>query len=284
MAETRRADTGSAEGASDEVLYEVRDRTARVTLNRPGKVNALNRATLVGLSDALHQAAADDEVRVVVLTGAGGNFSAGYDLVGSAVAGAPDSAGAHSYLDFEVEVTMNLWSLPKPTIAAVDGWCLAAGCELAMACDMVVATEEARFGEPEIRYGSGPVTLLMPFVLGAKKTSELLFTGATIGAHEAAEIGLVNRVVAGGALDGAVEELVAGIIPTPLPVLKFTKLALIRAQEAMGLRSAVTANLDLSAILNKAETDEGAEFQRIVAGEGLKAALRWRDARYGAGV
>src|SRR5215210_1343080 len=153
-----------------------------------------------------------------------------------------------------------------------------------MACDLIVAGEDARFGEPEIRYGSGPVTLLMPFVLGQKKTNELLFTGDAVPADEAERLGLVNRVVPGDELERAVEALVARIAPTPLPVLRLTKLALTRAYEAMGLRSAVGANLDLSAILNAADTPEQREFDRIVGEQGLKAALAWRDSRYGDGL
>jgi enoyl-CoA hydratase len=150
-----------------------------------------------------------------------------------------------------------------------------------MACDMIISTESGRFGEPEIRYGSGPVTLLMPFILGQKKTNELLFTGDTIDAQEAYRCGLVNRVVEASELEAAVDELVHKIAPTPLAVLRLTKLALVRAYEAMGLRNAVDANLDLSAILNAVDTPEQREFDRIVAAEGLKAALRWRDSRYG---
>jgi enoyl-CoA hydratase len=120
----------------------------------------------------------------------------------------------------------------------------------------------------------------MPFVLGQKKTNELLFTGDTIDAAEAHRCGLVNRVVAAGELESAVEDLVRKIAPTPLPVLRLTKLALVRAYEAMGLRSAVATNLDLSAILNAADTPEQREFDRIVAEHGLKAALKWRDERY----
>src|SRR6185503_9478361 len=146
-------------------------------------------------------------------------------------------------LAHDVALTMELWELPKPTIAAVRGWCLAGACELAMACDLVVAADDAQFGEPEIRYGSGPVTLLMPFVLGQKKTNELLFTGGLIDAQEALRHGLVNRVVAAEELDAAVAELAAKIAPTPLPILRLTKLALQRAYEAMGLRAAVDANL-----------------------------------------
>src|SRR5207244_8829951 len=146
--------------------------------------------------------------------------------------------GAESWrrvLEDDVGVTLELWALPKPTIAAVRGWCLAGGCELAMACDLIVAAEDARFGEPEIRYGSGPVTLLMPFLLGQKRTNELLFTGDAITAREAERIGLVNRVVPADELDAAVGELVRKIAPTPLPVLRLTKLALLRAYAAMGL-------------------------------------------------
>ena len=98
-------------------------------------------------------------------------------------------------LGIDIDATMRLWSLPKPTIAAVRGYCLAGGCELAMACDIIVSGESGRFGEPEIRYGSGPVTLLMPFILGQKKTNELLFTGDMIDAETAERAGMINRVV-----------------------------------------------------------------------------------------
>jgi enoyl-CoA hydratase/carnithine racemase len=176
---------------------------------------------------------------------------------------------------------MRLWALPKPTIAAVHGWCLGGACELAMACDLVVAADNARFGEPEIRFGSGPVSLLMPFVLGQKKTNELLFTGDAVEAAEAERIGLVNRVVPGEDLERAVAELVRKIAPTPLPVLRLTKIALVRAYEAMGLREAVNVNLENSAILNTVDTPEQREFNAIAKEQGLKAALAWRDARYG---
>jgi enoyl-CoA hydratase len=159
---------------------------------------------------------------------------------------------------------MRVWALPKPTIAAVHGYCLAGGCELAMACDMIITGESGRFGEPEIRYGSGPVTLLMPFILGQKKTNELLFTGDMIDAGAAERAGLVNRVVPDDQVEAEVEGLVRKIAPTPLPVLRLTKIALVRAYEAMGLREAVNMNLDLSSMLNAADTPEQREFMDIV--------------------
>jgi enoyl-CoA hydratase len=266
--------------SSEVVLFERRGPAAWITLNRPEKLNALSVAVVRSLHARLRDIATDESVKVVVLTGAGRAFSAGYDLseeVDDRIEGADRWRTA---LQHDVDLAMELWALPRPTIAAVRGWCLAGACELAMACDMIVATEDSRFGEPEIRYGSGPVALLMPFVLGQKKTNELLFTGDTIDAAEAHRCGLVNRVVAAGELESAVEDLVRKIVPTPLPVLRLTKLALVRAYEAMGLRSAVATNLDLSAILNAADTPEQREFDRIVAEHGLKAALKWRDERY----
>src|SRR5882762_51689 len=263
------------------VLIEHRGPAAWLTLNRPDKLNALNGEMVTELRESLAAIEGDETVKVVVLTGAGRAFSAGYDIseeVGDRIVGADQW---RSVLAVDVELAMQLWSLSRPTIAAVRGWCLAGACELAMACDMIVASSDARFGEPEIHYGSGPVALLMPFMLGQKKTNELLFTGDTMTAEEAHRCGLVNRVVDAGGLDEAVDELVRNIAPTPLPILRLTKLALVRAYEAMGLRSAVAANLDLSAILNAAETPEQHEFDRIVAKDGLKAALRWRDSRYG---
>src|SRR5690242_12033639 len=268
---------------SEPVLYETRGPAAWVTLNRPEKLNALNGAVLEGLHAALDRAVADDEVKVVVVTGSGERaFSAGYDLSAEAAHSDIPAHEWHEVLATDIDATMRLWSLPKPTIAAVRGYCLAGGCELAMACDIIVSGESGRFGEPEIRYGSGPVTLLMPFVLGQKKTNELLFTGGLIDAEEALRHGLVNRVVPVQELDAAVDELAAKIAPTPLPVLRLTKLALQRAYEAMGLRAAVDANLYLSSILNAADLPEQREFDRIARERGLRAALAWRDARYGA--
>jgi len=267
---------------TDAVLYDTRGPAAWITINRPEKLNALNGAVLDGLNESFDRAVADDEVKVVVVTGAGDRaFSAGYDLSAEAAHSEIPAHEWHGVLAADIDATMKLWALPKPTIAAVRGYCLAGGCELAMACDMIVSTESGRFGEPEIRYGSGPVTLLMPFILGQKKTNELLFTGDMIDAEAAERAGMINRVVPETDLEEEVEALVRKIAPTPLPVLRLTKIALVRAFEAMGLREAVNMNLDLSSMLNAAETPEQKEFMQIVQSSGLKAALAWRDNRYG---
>ena len=267
--------------SEDLVLYERRGPSAWITLNRPNKLNAMTYALVDQLEAALDRAETDGEVRVVVVRGAGRAFCAGYDLEQEANEGEPTITEWHETLARDVAVTMKLWGLSFSTSAAVHGWCLAGGMEVAMACDLLICTDDARFGEPEVRYGSGPVTLLMPFVLSERRTRELLLTGDTIDAATALDWGLANRVVPAEGLDAEVQEWVARIAPTPLRVLQLTKQALNRAQRAMGLLEAVEANLDLSAMLNGAQTPEQNAFDELVRTEGLKAALAWRDKRYG---
>jgi enoyl-CoA hydratase len=147
-----------------------------------------------------------------------------------------------------------------------------------MACDLVVAAEGSQLGEPEIRFGSAPVTLLMPFVIGQKKTRELLLTGDLIDAVEAERIGLVNRVVPIDRLAAEVDGLADRLARVPPDVMAPTKLMLNRAMDAAGFAAAVEMGLDLQAFVNMSQTAR--EFDAIVRAEGLKAALAWRDRRY----
>jgi enoyl-CoA hydratase len=268
---------------SGAVTLERRGAVAWITLERPDKLNALDETMVHALAERLREVERDDAVRVVVLRGAGRAFSAGYDLA-EGEPGVRTADDWHAELTRDVELTLQLWALPKPTIAAVQGWCLGGALDLAIACDLVVAADDAKLGVPEIKVGSGPVTLLLPFVIGQKKANELLFTGDHVDAHEAHRLGLVNTVVPPDELERATSALARRIAPTPLPVLRFTKLALTRAFEAMGLRVAQSANLDLSAILNATTSPEQEAFERILAEQGLKAALAWRTAAYEADV
>ena len=262
------------------VETEVRDNIAWLTISRPRKLNALSVQLMGELKDALARAEADDAVSVVVLRGGETSFSVGYDIAEEVELGVSTAEQWHAGLANNIGLTMQVWGLSKPVIGAVSGWCLAGGCELAMACDILIATPDAQFGEPEIRFGSGPVTLLMPFLIGQKMTNELLFTGDIVDAERAREIGLINRVVPAGELEETVSRLAATIALTPLSILRYTKRALTRAYEEMGLRGAVEANHDIAAVLNSADTPERAEFTELVATRGLGAALAWRDARY----
>jgi enoyl-CoA hydratase len=195
------------------LLYDVHDGMARVTINRPDKLNALS-ATVIGeLADAVGHIEADAGVRGVILTGAGPKaFAAGADIVELADQGPMEAkerslAGQRMMRRFE--------RCGKPVIAAVNGFALGGGCELAMACHLRVASESAKFGQPEVRLGLGPGyggTVRLPRLVGKGRALELLLTGATIDAQEAHRIGLVNRVVPADQLLPQSEQLLKAIL------------------------------------------------------------------------
>jgi enoyl-CoA hydratase len=257
------------------LLVEPTSWGVRLVLNRPAKLNAISAELREALVDAIAAATDDDRVRVIAIAGAGRAFCSGYDL---SEAAPPTAWGWRDVLARDVDATLAIWSCPKPVIAQVHGYALAGGLELAMACDLIVAADDAQLGEPEIRFGSAPVTLLMPFVLGQKKTRELLMTGDLVDATEAERIGLVNRVVPRDDLAGAVDTLADRLARVPPDVMAPTKLMLNRAMDAAGFAAAVEMGLDLQSFINMSETAR--EFDEIVRREGLKAALAWRDRRY----
>ena len=266
------------EPASDVQPVLLRETTpwgVRLVLNRPAKLNAITAELRDALVAAIVEAEADPDVRVIVIAGAGRAFCAGYDLAEAA----PETAWQwREVLARDVEATLTVWRCSKPVIAQVHGFALAGGLELAMACDLVVAADDARLGEPEIRFGSAPVTLLMPFLIGQKATRELLFTGDLVDAAEARRLGLVNRVVPADRLAAEVDALAETLARVEPDVMAPTKLMLNRAMEAAGFLAAVDAGLDLQSFVNMSATAR--EFDAVVRRDGLKAALAWRDARY----
>jgi enoyl-CoA hydratase len=257
------------------VLTTQTDWGVRLTLNRPSKLNAISADMREALTSAVAEAADDDRVRVIAIAGAGRAFCAGYDL---SEAFLPTAWSWREALAKDIKATLAIWACPKPVIAQVHGYVLAGGLELAMACDLIVAADDAQLGEPEIRFGSAPVTLLMPFLIGQKKTRELLMTGDLIDAEEARRIGLVNRVVPRDRLDEEVDALADRLARVPPDVMAPTKVMLNRAMDAAGFAAAVEMGLDLQSFINMSETAR--EFDRIVQSEGLNAALAWRDRRY----
>jgi enoyl-CoA hydratase len=271
-----------AEPAADDpvVLVTSEPWGVRLRLNRPAKLNALDGEVVRALVAALDTAETDPDVRVIVLQGEGRAFCSGYDL--SEEAGWEDGGPVawRDALAIDVAATLRFLDSPKPVIAQIHGYALAGGLELAMACDLVVAAEGTKLGEPEIRYGSAPVTLLMPYLIGQKRTRELLLTGDLIDAAEAERYGLVNRVVPADRLAAEVDALADRLARTPPEVMAPTKRMLNRAMDAAGFRLAVEAGLDLGAIINAADTPEQREWDAIVRRDGLKAALAWRDRRY----
>lgn len=262
------------------LLREVTPWGVRLVLNRPAKLNALSAELVGALSQAIDEAAADPEIRVVAIAGSGRAFCSGFDLSEEVASEIEGPLAWRELLAADVAATLRILDCPKPVIAQVHGYALAGGLELAMACDLVVAAEGTRLGEPEIRYGSAPVTLLMPYLIGQKRTRELLLTGDLIDAETAERWGLVNRVVPLDHLSSEVDALADRLARTPPEVMGPTKRMLNRAMDAAGFRIAVEAGIDLGAIINAADTPEQREWDAIVRRDGLKAALAWRDRRY----
>ncbi|HEX9992951.1 MAG TPA: enoyl-CoA hydratase-related protein [Acidimicrobiales bacterium] len=195
------------------VLYEVADHVARVTINRPERRNALSWAVMAELRSALRAAREDADVRVVVLTGAGEKaFCAGADLGGMA-GGDSGWTALHDARGELARLFRDLWELGKPTIARVRGYALAGGFGLALACDLVVAADDATFGTPEIDVGLWPFMITVPLCrsMPPKKALELMMTGRRVTAEEADRIGFVTRVVPVDGLDAAVDELAASL-------------------------------------------------------------------------
>jgi len=195
---------------SDElVLRSDRDSVATLTLNRPDKLNALNPGVFVELRAHLDAIASDDSVTCIVLTGAGRAFCAGHDL--DAIATGERAPSRH----FEPETVDALEAISKPTIARIHGHCYTGGLELALACDLLVASESARLGDTHGQWGLVPVwgmSVRLPERVGRSTAKELMFTSRRIGGREAAAMGLVDRCVADDDLDETVDALAAEIV------------------------------------------------------------------------
>jgi enoyl-CoA hydratase len=176
------------------VLYEKKDFIATITLNRPEKLNALNREVLADLLKALEEAEKDQEVRAVVLVGAGRSFCAGADVTEFT----KSPREVREFIDLGREVFEFIWNMSKPVIAAVHGYALGGGFELVLACDLVVASSNAFFGSTEVNLGIVPgwgATQKLLALVGPSKTRELVMLGEPFSAEEALKLGIVNRVV-----------------------------------------------------------------------------------------
>jgi len=220
-----------------DVLYDVRDAVAWITLNRPLVLNAMNKNVQRLLLAAVERAEADEDVKVVVLTGAGRAFSAGGDMWASLY---PDDDPAPS----GTEVQTRIWGLAKPVIAAVRGHAVGQGCELAGACDLTIASETARFGEIQIRQGFAPPFLITPYLVNLKKAKELMLLGEVLDARQAEQAGLVNRVVPDSELEAAAEAMAKKLAALPQSTVRLDKALTNRVYELAGFRAGIGWNGD----------------------------------------
>lgn len=262
------------------LLFERREGVAIITLNRPRRLNAINRRMIAEMHDLLDAIAQDDALGTVVLTGAGRAFSSGMDLKDDAAVGPADVAGWRKALQEDLDFMLRFWDFEKPTIAAIHGYCLAAACELAMCCDVTIAAEGTYLGEPELKFGSVITAMIMPWLTGPKLAKELLLSADDrITAERAERIGLINAVVPAGTHVDAAFALARKMAAMDREAVSMTKEAINRSFEGMGFREALKANLDIAVQLESLETPSRKKFKEITKRDGLKAAIKWRDAR-----
>lgn len=254
---------------------------AVLTFNRPAVLNAFNNELMHETLDAVAALNADETTRVILVRGTGRAFSAGFDLKASAERTMEDVSDWERQMKLQFDFIMQFWHSAKPTIAAAHGFCLAGAFELMLACDVTVAAEGTRFGEPEVRFGTGIVAMLLPWITGPKQAKELLLTGDDrIDAADALRMGIVNHVVpADQAFDKGMT-IAHTMAKASERSVRLTKRAVNAQYEAMGFSGGLRAALDTDVLLNAGSSPEKREFARIRKEQGVKAALAWRDARF----
>jgi len=273
--------------------YGANERIARITLNRPEKMNSLSHDLLQEFRQALEEAEDDPGVSVIVVRGAGRTFSAGYDLTPGPRRQYPamQSGQRRSVSTIRTnmvrisDLQLYLFNIAKPTIAQVHGYAIAGGLEFAMMHDIVIAAEGAKFGHPGVRgLGTSRTCAILPMVIGMRKTYELMYTGDSIDAREAARIGLINLAVPAEDLDTTVQRWAERIGTQTGDSLAMIKRSINTFYETMGIAAAVHTATDTDAMYQF--TGQGYLWQEKVAaamsgGGGLKEALAWRDGPYG---
>ncbi|WP_436348110.1 enoyl-CoA hydratase/isomerase family protein [Natronorubrum sp. FCH18a] len=265
-------------GAAIDYTTDVDCTVAHIKLNRPDSLNTLNNRLIEELCDALKRAEAAEDVRVIVLSGAGDEaFSAGYDITPQDESSDPVPSVDELLDEFEAATdhVHAVWECDKPVIAAVDGYCLAGGSDLAMACDLVFATNRSTFGYPGLRMAGVPPTLIYPFVMNLHEAKELLLSGKIVDADRAAQLGMVNRVVPSDQLMDAVSAEVAEIRKMPGNNVRILKHVLNGAAEMQGAKPMFKYSELFDALGH--QTEYGKEYYRIATEDGFDAALEYMN-------
>jgi enoyl-CoA hydratase len=268
--------------------YETADRVATITMNRPERLNALSPQLWSEIDRGLSTADADPGVRAVVLTGTGRAFSAGADMSGGNLPPGTERPrrGLMDWYDTEMEAERRhrrFRDMTKPVVAAVNGYSLAWGFELAVMCDFIIASDQAHFGAPEIRHGSVVGTML-PWVVPLQYARYLIYTGDTIDAHEAHRIGLALRVVPHDRLQQEAHTFAARLAMIPPLALQLNKRSLDGSLDMAGLKNGLEYSHLAAAICHtlqyEATMPDGQNLEEIRNAHGLRAFIEARDAPF----
>jgi enoyl-CoA hydratase len=266
------------------LIYEQAGRVARITFNRPERLNAIGPETPGEIRAAVERANADDGVHVILLQGKGRAFCAGYDLKHFAERTATNALTQDMpwdpMEDFRVmgqytHDIMSLWRSHKPTVCKVHGYAVAGGSDIALACDMVLMAEDARIGYPPVRVWGCPTTAMWVYRLGPERAKRMLFTGDLITGREAADMGLVLEAVPPTELDARAEALLQRMAGVPRTQLMLQKLVVNQAVDAMGLANTQQLATIMDGITR--HSPAGMAFKRTAEQQGFHEAVRVRD-------
>ena len=262
------------------LLYEQFGRVVKLTINRPAKRNALNHAVMQGLHDAFDKIAEDDSVSVVVIGGKGEKaFTAGFDLkesIGSPIVDVPERR-ENSLM--ELNNWRAIWECKKPVICAVQGYCIGGGVWMAMLSDLIIAADNAQFGEPELKYSYANDVLPEPWKMTMNRVKQFLYLGDFWSAEQMKEAGVVNFVVPAAELEEKTMELANKLADMPAQAMQILKYEINQTYELMGMHQAQKFAAEMFNLCRIHQVQEQAEFNKIVNEQGLKAAMAWKDAQ-----
>jgi len=268
--------------------YAAADGIARITLNRPARLNAINRRLISDLRDAVIAANEDGAVRVMVLSGAGRAFCAGYDLdwgtraedaTQREMSGHWDPVRDYEGMSRNVRVFMSLWESPKPVIAQIHGWCVGGGTDMALCADLIYMAVDAQIGYPPARVWGEPTSVMWVYRLGLEHAKRVMLSGESLSGSEAERIGLASKAVPAEQLPSVVDEMARKLATIPANQLAMSKLLVNQAYENMGLRSTQLIGTFFDGIAR--HTPEGVAWRDLAMKEGFREAVRRRDAPFG---
>lgn len=263
----------------DTIELTKRDYLGIVKLNRPEVLNAIDERMLVEIGSAIDELERDPEIRAAIICGAGRAFSAGHDMTEELIPREtpPDLL---SYTERNAAPWWRIWNSRLPWIAQVHGYCLGGANELALVCDLTVASTDVQFGIPDVQFQASPPFNILPWIVGMKRARELILTGRRVRAQEALELGMVNAIVEPDQLERTVLEMAADLAKSPPVSVAMNKRAFNRSFEVQGIRAAIDAGRETFVMLQSSTSPEREEFDQIAEKDGMRAAFAWRDAKF----
>ncbi|WFU40044.1 enoyl-CoA hydratase/isomerase family protein [Bradyrhizobium sp. CB82] len=260
--------------------YETDERIATIIFNNPARCNAFSSIMRKEFRTAIAKAIDDEDIRVIIVAGAGGKaFSSGYDLNEAVDIDDLSIMDWRKRIADHFDFAHTVWVCSKPVIAQIEGYCLAGAFEFAQMCDIRYCSEDSKFGAVESRFAGGVTTLAMPWIIGAR-CRELIYTGDTIGANEAKEMGLVNRVFPKDQLRVETMKAAKRISLVAMACLQWNKRAINQTYDIMGFRAATTYGMEACLLLTAMDPPEYKEFNLLRREKGVKEAVNWRDSQF----